>query len=60
VRIRAFECAPLAGNIHGMMHSAVGQEAVAVSVYANLRRDDLVTGTPPSGSNHQAKSIDCD
>jgi hypothetical protein len=43
-----------------MMHSAVGQEAVAVSVYANLRRDDLVAGTPPGVSDHQAKSTDCD
>jgi acetoin:2,6-dichlorophenolindophenol oxidoreductase subunit alpha len=62
VRIRAFECAAeelaAAGKIHGMIHSAVGQEAVAVGVCANLRRDDLVTSTHRNHHHALAKGVD--
>lgn len=61
VRIRAFECAAedlaAAGDIHGMIHSAVGQEAVAVGVCANLRRDDLVTSTHRNHHHALAKGV---
>jgi TPP-dependent pyruvate/acetoin dehydrogenase alpha subunit len=62
VRIRAFECAAeelaAAGKIHGMIHSAVGQEAVAVGVCANLRRNDLVTSTHRNHHHALAKGVD--
>ncbi|MGQ0683449.1 thiamine pyrophosphate-dependent dehydrogenase E1 component subunit alpha [Bradyrhizobium sp.] len=64
VRIRAFECGAedlaAAGNIHGMIHSAVGQEAVAVGVCANLRRDDLVTSTHRNHHHALAKGVDAE
>jgi len=61
-RIRAFEVAAeesaTAGHIRGMIHSAVGQEAVAVGVCANLRRDDLVTSTHRNHHHALAKGVD--
>ena len=62
VRIRAFEEAAEeqcgAGLIHGMMHSAIGQEAVAVGVCANLRSDDVVTSTHRNHHHALAKGVD--
>ncbi len=62
VRIRAFEEAAEeqggTGLIHGMTHSAVGQEAVAVGVCANLSRDDVVTSTHRNHHHALAKGID--
>jgi acetoin:2,6-dichlorophenolindophenol oxidoreductase subunit alpha len=61
-RIRAFEIAAeenaALGHIHGMIHSAVGQEAVAVGVCANLRRDDLITSTHRNHHHALAKGVD--
>src|SRR5262249_17316979 len=55
VEIRQFECmaeeAVSAGHIRGMIHSAVGQEAVAVGVCRALHRDDLV-GSPHRNHHH--------
>lgn len=62
VRIRAFEIAAeeaaMAGHIRGMIHSAVGQEAVAVGVCTNLRRTDLVTSTHRNHHHALAKGVD--
>ncbi|MCP5149692.1 MAG: thiamine pyrophosphate-dependent dehydrogenase E1 component subunit alpha [Ectothiorhodospiraceae bacterium] len=48
-RIRAFEESALealaAGDVPGPLHPSIGQEAVAVGVCSNLRRDDIVLST---------------
>ncbi len=48
-RIRAFEeCAirgAEAGEVFGTVHPSIGQEAVAVAVCGNLRRDDILLST---------------
>jgi len=48
-RIRAFEEAALEANaeklVLGAIHPSIGQEAIAVGVCANLRRDDLLLST---------------
>jgi pyruvate dehydrogenase E1 component alpha subunit len=41
-----------------MIHSAVGQEAVAVGVCANLRRHDLITSTHRNHHHALAKGVD--
>jgi pyruvate dehydrogenase E1 component alpha subunit len=61
-RIRAFEIAAeraaAAGHIRGMIHSAVGQEAVAAGVCSNLRREDVVTSTHRNHHHALAKGVD--
>jgi TPP-dependent pyruvate/acetoin dehydrogenase alpha subunit len=61
-RIRAFEIAAeenaAAGHIRGMIHSAVGQEAVAVGICANLRQHDLITSTHRNHHHALAKGVD--
>jgi pyruvate dehydrogenase E1 component alpha subunit len=61
VRIREFEHAAeeaaAAGHIRGMIHSAVGQEAVAVGVCLRLRRTDLVTSTHRNHHHALAKGV---
>lgn len=61
-RIRAFEVAAeesaAAGHIRGMIHSAVGQEAVAAGVCGNLRRYDLMTSTHRNHHHALAKGVD--
>jgi pyruvate dehydrogenase E1 component alpha subunit len=47
-----------AGNLPGFIHMAVGQEANAVGVCANLRRDDAVVGTHRSHHHSIAKGCD--
>ena len=62
VQIRAFEIAAEEGSqcgaIPGMMHSAVGQEAVAVGVCANLREGDVIASTHRNHHHGLAKGID--
>lgn len=61
VEIRLFECtaeeASSAGHIRGMIHSAVGQEAVAVGVCRNLRKDDLIASTHRNHHHALAKGV---
>jgi TPP-dependent pyruvate/acetoin dehydrogenase alpha subunit len=61
-RIRAFEIAAeqaaAAGHIRGMIHSAVGQEAVAAGVCGNLRREDVITSTHRNHHHALAKGVD--
>jgi pyruvate dehydrogenase E1 component alpha subunit len=61
VGIRCFEClaeeAAKAGHIRGMIHSAVGQEAVAVGVCHALRPGDLITSTHRNHHHALAKGI---
>jgi TPP-dependent pyruvate/acetoin dehydrogenase alpha subunit len=61
-RIRAFEIAAeknaAAGHIRGMIHSAVGQEAIAVGVCRNLRQRDLITSTHRNHHHALAKGVD--
>jgi TPP-dependent pyruvate/acetoin dehydrogenase alpha subunit len=61
VEIRLFEClaeeAAAGGHIRGMIHSAVGQEAVAVGVCRNLRRDDLIASTHRNHHHALAKGV---
>jgi pyruvate dehydrogenase E1 component alpha subunit len=62
--IRQFEIvaeeAASAGHIRGMIHSAVGQEAVAVGVCRALRRDDLITSTHRNHHHALAKGVPAD
>jgi acetoin:2,6-dichlorophenolindophenol oxidoreductase subunit alpha len=61
VEIRQFEIAAenaaAGGHIRGMIHSAVGQEAVAVGVCRALRRDDLITSTHRNHHHALAKGV---
>jgi len=61
LEIRLFECraedAAAAGHIRGMIHSAVGQEAVAVGVCSNLRTDDLIASTHRNHHHALAKGV---
>lgn len=61
-RIRAFEVAAekaaADGHISGMIHSAVGQEAVAAGVCGNLRREDVITSTHRNHHHALAKGVD--
>jgi acetoin:2,6-dichlorophenolindophenol oxidoreductase subunit alpha len=61
IEIRLFECiaeeAASAGHIHGMIHSAVGQEAVAVGVCQHLRQDDLIVSTHRNHHHALAKGV---
>jgi acetoin:2,6-dichlorophenolindophenol oxidoreductase subunit alpha len=61
VEIRQFECvaeeAASAGHIRGMIHSAVGQEAVAVGVCGALLQDDLITSTHRNHHHALAKGV---
>jgi pyruvate dehydrogenase E1 component alpha subunit len=49
LRIRAFEEASIRGLddklVLGAIHPSIGQEAVAVGVCGNLRRDDILLST---------------
>jgi pyruvate dehydrogenase E1 component alpha subunit len=62
LRIRAFEdasqIAARAGKVKGAVHSSAGQEAVAVGVCANLRRDDVLTSTHRGHGHTIAKGAD--
>jgi acetoin:2,6-dichlorophenolindophenol oxidoreductase subunit alpha len=61
-RIRSFEIAAeqaaADGHIRGMIHSAVGQEAVAAGVCGNLRREDVITSTHRNHHHALAKGVD--
>ena len=61
VEIRQFECvaeeAAAAGHIRGMIHSAVGQEAVAVGVCRALGRDDVIASTHRNHHHALAKGL---
>jgi acetoin:2,6-dichlorophenolindophenol oxidoreductase subunit alpha len=61
IEIRLFECvaeeAAAAGHIRGMIHSAVGQEAVAVGVCRHLGRDDLIASTHRNHHHALAKGV---
>lgn len=61
VEIREFECkaeeAAADGQIRGMIHSAIGQEAVAVGVCLHLRRQDLITSTHRNHHHALAKGV---
>lgn len=59
--IRRFEETVLelasAGHVHGPVHSAIGQEAVAVGAALGLRRDDRIMGTHRSHHHYLAKVL---
>lgn len=59
--IRRFEEAVLelaaAGLVHGPVHSAIGQEAVAVGAALGLRRGDRIMGTHRSHHHYLAKVL---
>lgn len=61
VAIRLFECmaeeAASAGHIRGMIHSAVGQEAVAVGTCQKLRKDDIIASTHRNHHHALAKGV---
>lgn len=61
VEIRLFECmaedAAAEGHIRGMIHSAVGQEAVAVGVCLGLRDDDIIASTHRNHHHALAKGV---
>ncbi|MCC7426892.1 MAG: thiamine pyrophosphate-dependent dehydrogenase E1 component subunit alpha [Alphaproteobacteria bacterium] len=61
-RIRAFEEAAAeaaaAGEVLGLVHPSIGQEAVAAGVCANLERHDLVTSTHRGHGHTLAKGAD--
>jgi pyruvate dehydrogenase E1 component alpha subunit len=62
--IRQFEIvaeeAAARGHIRGMIHSAVGQEAVAVGVCRALRRSDLIASTHRNHHHALAKGVTAD
>ena len=62
VLIRRFELAAQkqykAGRMPGFIHLYVGEEAVAVGVCANLRRDDWITSTHRGHGHAIAKGVD--
>jgi pyruvate dehydrogenase E1 component alpha subunit len=62
VRIRAFEheavAAVRSGEAPGVVHPSIGQEAVAVGVCANLRREDRITSTHRGHGHALAKGAD--
>ena len=47
-----------AGNIPGVVHAYIGQEAVAVGVCSNLRRDDRIVSTHRGHGHTIAKGAD--
>ena len=61
VEIRLFECvaeeAAAAGHIRGMIHSATGQEAVAVGVCRALAKSDLIASTHRNHHHALAKGV---
>ncbi|MEA2252484.1 MAG: acetoin:2,6-dichlorophenolindophenol oxidoreductase subunit alpha [Solirubrobacteraceae bacterium] len=61
-RIRAFEEQVgrhfREGNIHGFVHTSIGQEAVAAGTCAQLRRSDLLTTTHRGHGHCIAKGAD--
>lgn len=61
-RIRAFEEMALEGMhekiVLGAIHPSIGQEAVAVGVCANLRRDDVLLSTHRGHAHTLAKGAD--
>lgn len=61
IEIRLFECmaeeAASAGHIRGMIHSCVGQEAVAVGVCLHLGPDDLIASTHRNHHHALAKGV---
>jgi pyruvate dehydrogenase E1 component alpha subunit len=60
--IRKFECRVkelfAQGKIPGFLHLYLGQEAVAVGVCANLRKDDYITSTHRGHGRCIAKGAD--
>lgn len=62
VRIRAFEEAAMRaakeGLVLGAIHPSIGQEAVAVGVCRNLRRDDILLSTHRGHGHTLAKGAD--
>ncbi len=60
--IRAFDARAVAefhaGNIPGVVHAYLGQEAIAVGVCAALRRDDKITSTHRGHGHTIAKGAD--
>ena len=61
-RIRAFEQTAVAalrrGDIPGVVHPSIGQEAVAAAVCANLDRHDYITSTHRGHGHAVAKDAD--
>ncbi|ROO87236.1 pyruvate dehydrogenase E1 component alpha subunit [Actinocorallia herbida] len=62
VRMRRFEEACLAGvptrEIHGELHTGIGQEAVAAGLIGALRPDDALVGTHRSHLHALAKGVE--
>ncbi len=60
--IRAFDNRAVeefhAGNIPGVVHAYLGQEAIAVGVCTALRRDDKIVSTPRGHGHTIAKGAD--
>lgn len=61
-RIRVFEKKALdlhsKGNMPGLLHSYIGEEAIATGVSLNLRREDYVTSTHRGHGHSVAKGLD--
>lgn len=61
-RIREFEKAAIAASqeklVLGAIHPSIGQEAVAVGVCCNLRRDDIILSTHRGHGHTMAKGAD--
>lgn len=61
-RIRAFEREAIAalkdGHVHGAIHPSIGQEAVAVGLCAQLRRDDILLSTHRGHGHTMMKGAD--
>lgn len=61
-RIRAFEQEAIRalndGHVHGAIHPSIGQEAVAVGVCANLRKDDILLSTHRGHGHTMIKGAD--
>jgi len=61
-RIRAFEEAAIValkdGHVHGAIHPSIGQEAVAVGVCSQLRRDDILLSTHRGHGHTMMKGAD--
>ncbi|MFQ5340486.1 MAG: thiamine pyrophosphate-dependent dehydrogenase E1 component subunit alpha [Anaerolineae bacterium] len=62
VRIREFELAAIdlfkRGQVKGVIHTYIGQEASGVGVCMALRQDDLIAGTHRSHGHNIAKGAD--
>ena len=62
LRIRAFEEACLEGlptrEIHGELHTAIGQEAIAAGMVEHLRTEDAMVSTHRNHAHGLAKGVD--